>query len=174
MTTKGEVVDVSFQKYLTWAGIYLPLPAGQCDYRVEFDAQLLTPDHQMAAGEGWGYGIGPCDTWTGSWPNGFSLQYASYQGADSSQSNPGTFVDPDVNSGKPINISVDNVNHHWAVDVSDGRATFSMDYGGPTYGPYKLAGGNGLPADCHGRGVFLRVFNGEVLFSNIGIVAGSR
>jgi hypothetical protein len=174
--TQSEVENgryqLAFEPYLTWAGYLIGLPKGVCNYRLELTAQLLPNSHQMAIGEGWGYGIGPCNVWTADAPRGFVLQYAAYQETPTRVvNNSGWFVSPDVNKGSPVPVSgVDNSEHQWVFNVHDNRVTISRDFG-QNIGTYPLAGSEGLPETCRGRDVFIRVFNARAVFKDIKVVA---
>ena len=60
-----------------WAGVYIKLPVSGCGYDVSFNAML----YPAATGPrtGYGYGFGACDTWSGTEPRGFEVQYSVYQ-----------------------------------------------------------------------------------------------
>lgn len=163
--------QLTFEPPLTWAGYLIDLPEGVCDYRLQLTAQLLSGSRQRVPGEGWGYGIGPCNVWTADAPRGFVLQYAAYQeNAEQAVNNSGWFVNPDVNDGTPVPVpSVDNSEHHWVFSVRGNDVTVAEDFG-QDIGTYAVADDERLPATCRGRDIFIRVFNASAVFTNIRVV----
>jgi hypothetical protein len=161
-----------FEPSLTWAGYLISLPEGVCDYRLELTAQLLPDSRPRVLGEGWGYGIGPCNVWTADAPRGFALQYAGYQQSPTQViNNPSRVVNPDVNSGVRVPVpSLDNSEHQWVFSVRGGVVAVTEDFG-QDIGSYPVAGSQPLPATCHGRDIFIRVFNASVIFTDIRVVA---
>ena len=171
---EGEVTRVRFSGY-TWAGLFIQLPENLCNFRIDFDARLMSIANSFP-GAGWGYGVGACNKWWAGLPTGFLLQYTFIDVAGREQSNSGRYSMPDVNNGRRVFLTPDYRNHHWSVSVEDGYFRASVDYGAPI-GPFGLTQAaepstisgyaETLPKDCKNAGIFLRVVNSETVFSNI-------
>ncbi|WP_432838771.1 protein kinase domain-containing protein [Dactylosporangium sp. CA-092794] len=170
LTRSGGTVRLDFQDRYTWAGLFLKLPAGTCSYRFDLEARIVEPVRTMQNAEGWGFGIGPCNLWTSGGPFGYSLQNAFYRAGTADQPNSGTFRNPDVNDGRVVNVPADYGWHRWSFLVQDNGVTVTREFGvAVTSGA--VAGESGLPGNCGGAGIFLRVFNGAAEFRELAVTA---
>jgi hypothetical protein len=86
--------------------------------------------------------------------------------------NPGWIPLGYPNDLTPVSLSPDFNTHAWSLDVRDNSLNFTEDEGIST-GPFSLTNvgtkdydSSLLPADCDNTGIFLRVFNTTVIFSN--------
>ncbi|MFJ8159138.1 hypothetical protein [Streptomyces sp. NPDC094468] len=170
---EGDQYRISAAGY-SRTGYFLPVSSQGCSYSVELTA-TLSRGLDTSEGLGWGYGLGACNSWTGEGPQGFSLQYAFIN--DGGTINPNNSLNdyPDVNdlhaSAGTINSNGDT--HVWRITFKGRNVTINEDAGPvgtfnalrDAKSPYEYA--RSLPDDCNNKGVFLRVFNADVTFSNI-------
>jgi hypothetical protein len=156
-----------------WAGIFIEPPVSGCAYNINFDATLYPDPSLTGPRTGYGYGFGACDTWSGTEPRGFEVQYSVYQDQnDKLWGSPGWIPLGYPNDLTPVSLSPDFNTHAWSLDVRDNTLNFTEDEG-VSAGPFSLTNVDAkdyeaslLPANCNKAGVFLRVFNTKVIFSN--------
>lgn len=158
------------------AGYMLPVNNQGCSYSVEVTV-TLTQGLRTTDTWGWGYGLGACNSWTEQRPQGFSLQYAFYNSGGTISPNNTLNAYPDVNDLKASTgtINSNGATHVWLITVDGSKVTINQD-GGPvgTFNALKDPKSRdeyarSLPTNCDNKGVFLRVFNAEVTFSDIKI-----
>ncbi len=168
MTSSGSTTTVRFDNAYTWAGLFLDLPKGVCRYRVDLEARMVEPSRAMTDGEGWGYGLGPCNLLTNGRPFGYSLQHAMIRLDGVESGNSGVFRNPSVNDGQSVGLPADYGWHQWTLKVDGDQVTITREFGVAVTGG-RVSGASGLPATCDDAGVFLRVFNGAAAFRDIGV-----
>lgn len=159
----------------TWAGIYFPLPVAGCPYDINFHATLYPAPLFKGAGAGYGFGLGfgACDTWLGTEPRGFEIQYSKFADQYGSLFNSTGWIPLGYpNNLTPVRLSSDTDTHAWSINVRDDKLYFTEDEG-PSFGPFSLTNNNAkdkntalLPADCAAAGSFLRVYNTTAVFSD--------
>jgi hypothetical protein len=154
-----------------WAGLFIKLPISGCGYEVDFDATL----YRTLTGPqtGYGYGFGACDTWSGTEPRGFEIQYSTYTDQDNKLFNSAGWIPLGYpNNLTPINMPVDFNTHAWSISVRNNELTFTEDEGvssrsfSLTNAEAKAHDETLLPATCNNTGIFLRVYNTKAVFSN--------
>jgi hypothetical protein len=156
-------------------GYMIPIRNLDCPYQVRVTATLLA-GLKTEPGWGWGYGLGACNSWTGQRAQGFSLQYAFFNDNGTIQPNHSLNAYPDVNDlhADPGEINSSGSTHVWNITVRDGKVWINED-AAPPLGPFagvgnksaKYAYEQALPKTCTNKGVFLRVFNADVIFTDI-------
>jgi hypothetical protein len=155
----------------SWAGVFIKLPASGCGFDVNFDARL----YPSATGPrtGYGFGFGACDTWSGTEPRGFEIQYSVYQDDNNKPWDSTGWIPLGYpNNLTPVNLPVDFNTHAWSISARGNELTFTEDEGVSSKS-YSLTSSGAkdydtalLPATCKNTGVFLRVYNTKVLFSD--------
>ncbi|WP_166028017.1 hypothetical protein [Streptomyces chilikensis] len=158
-----------------WAGLDIPVPNRGCPFEVRVEATLhRAVEQEEGTVWGYGYGLGVCNSWTGSEAQGFSLQYAFRK--EGREVFPAHSVQhyPEVNSGEPVEgIDSEGATHVWSIRYQDGQVALTQD-DGVRLGEYPAVRSKGsgvslLPQNCNGKGVFLRVFNADVTFRDISV-----
>jgi hypothetical protein len=154
-----------------WSGIFIKVPISDCGYDVNFNAMLYpaTP----GPGAGFGYGFGACDTWSGTEPRGFEVQYSAYQDQSGKLFNSAGWIPLGYpNNLTPVKVPVDFNSHAWSINVRANELTFTEDEGVSSESfPLTNANAKGydttlLPATCNNTGIFIRVYNAKAVFSN--------
>ncbi|WP_280871985.1 hypothetical protein [Streptomyces sp. MJP52] len=126
-------------------------------------------------GMGWGYGLGACNSWTGSEAQGFNLQYAFVNESGASPNHSRQHLPEKNATDMPVgDVDSSSDTYVWTIRYQDEDTVTLTQNEGISLGPYPLTRGEGtsrspLPRDCRGKGVFLRVFNADVTFSDFSI-----
>jgi hypothetical protein len=156
-----------------WAGIFIKLPISGCGYDISFDATLYAQPSITGPQTGYGYGFGACDTWSGTEPRGFEIQYSDFRDQDNKLwSSAGWIPLGYPNNLTLVNLPVDLTTHYWSISVRNNELTFTRDEGVSSASfPLTSAGAGNydetlLPGSCNDTGVFLRVYNTRAIFSN--------
>jgi len=129
-----------------------------CDFRVDFDARLVGPQHvEDAAALGYGYAFAPRGKVKNDVPAGDSLQYDPPFGGLRTVELPSEANDPGHNVHVPQDVQAGRLSH-WTVVVEGATAAVQVD-GGPSVQM-------DVGADCGGDLLF-RVWNAKLEVSNV-------
>jgi len=126
-----------------------------CDYRINFDAELVGPADRRLPG--YGYGIGVRGTTVNGVPSATTMQYDPPNGGLRITPIPCCANSPGYNAVSASDV-ISGVYHHWSIDVIGLTAFISYD--GKGYGQMNLGSGDE---------VLVRVWNASVRLKNMAI-----